>query len=275
MKKENFLTIFKIVVAAVTINMSMTAIFAIAKAPMHDLQDLFGYLPSLTMYHTPSQTPVQTPEEEPTPEPEPEPEEEVEEPSPEPPASPEVEEKTVYKATISWEAVEGAIGYTFKYRKSSESSWTTLSTTTNGINLEDLMNAGKYYWQVQAVFENGTSDWSEEKRLVTYPRKVTKSEFTFPKSKREARRVRVKIETMAKRITGFNVLVYKKQNGRWKKIDVKKIANKNSQDYVYGYIKNLKPNTKYKFTVKARRTIGNDIFLSQNVATKYITTLKK
>ncbi len=181
-------------------------------------------------------------------------------------------DRGIYKATLGWDEVSDVESYNIRYRKSSESSYTTTTSSINSVELEDLENAGKYYWQVQGVSGSYTSEWTDGKRLVTYPRKITKSEFTFPKSDRKAKKLRIKIETMAKRVTGFNILVYKKKSGKWSKIETVKRSNDSSKNYVYKYITGLKPDTKYKFEVKARRTIGSTKYLSQNVATRYITT---
>ncbi|MFH1781495.1 MAG: BPL-N domain-containing protein [Patescibacteria group bacterium] len=188
-------------------------------------------------------------------------------------------EKKVHKATLSWDTVENADSYNVSYYKaSSPSEITTVSTSTNNVELTGLKYGAKYYWKVRALYEAGTStevasSWSDEHRLVTYPRAVKKAEFTFPRKNRGDTSLQAKIETMSKRITGFNVLVFEKKSGKWEKIKVEKIKNKPKNKYSRKYIEDLNLNTKYKLRVKARRKIGPKKFLSQNTDTRYIRTL--
>lgn len=53
-------------------------------------------------------------------------------------------------ATVSWSAVSGATGYTLQYRRSTTSTWTTVSTTSTSRVLSGLVAGSAYVWQVKA-----------------------------------------------------------------------------------------------------------------------------
>ncbi len=188
------------------------------------------------------------------------------------PTNPALVTRKVYQADLAWDEVNQADSYEVRYRKGNATSYETTISTENSVTLENLVQAGKYFWQVKAVNGAIESDWSTEKRVITYPRKVLKSEYRVKEKKRK--QVKIQIDSMEKRITGFNVLYYKKVNGKWKKQGYKKIANKSSQNYSAGWITGLKPDTKYKYRVKARRVVGSKKFLGYKTTFKYFTTLE-
>lgn len=188
------------------------------------------------------------------------------------PTNPVLTLRKIYKADLSWDVVDQATSYAVRYRKASETNYETVNSTANTIGLTDLKHAGKYYWQVKAV--NGTveSDWSNQKRVITYPRKIVKSEFSIVKAKKK--KVRIRINSMKKRITGFNIIVAQKKNGSYKKVKTVKVSNKNDKTYTYKWVEGLKPGTMYRIRIKARRKVGSKKFLSQNITSKYFTTFK-
>lgn len=54
-------------------------------------------------------------------------------------------------ATLNWAAVSGANSYTVKYKKTSLSNWTTISSTTTSKAISGLAASTSYQFQVQAV----------------------------------------------------------------------------------------------------------------------------
>jgi trimeric autotransporter adhesin len=59
-------------------------------------------------------------------------------------------------ATVNWTAVSGAI-YEVRYKLNSATTWTTVSTSTNSLNLTGLVANSLYNVQVRSVCPNGTS----------------------------------------------------------------------------------------------------------------------
>jgi len=52
-------------------------------------------------------------------------------------------------ATLSWSAVSGATGYTLQYKRSTLSTWTTVSSTSNSKTISGLVAGTTYNWQVK------------------------------------------------------------------------------------------------------------------------------
>lgn len=60
-------------------------------------------------------------------------------------------------ATISWGAVTGATSYTLQFKKSTATTWTSLSTTSASYNLTGLTSSTTYNWQVRTNCSSGSS----------------------------------------------------------------------------------------------------------------------
>ncbi|MBL0049028.1 MAG: fibronectin type III domain-containing protein [Bacteroidetes bacterium] len=67
---------------------------------------------------------------------------------------------TTTSFTINWSPVPGASSYKVQYRKTSSSTWTTITTSTAFKNIASLATATDYEFQVAAVCSNGTSAYS-------------------------------------------------------------------------------------------------------------------
>ncbi len=62
---------------------------------------------------------------------------------------------TASGATLTWGTVSGAVKYYVKYKKSSFSSWSIISSTTNSKTITNLSSNTLYQWQVQAICSMG------------------------------------------------------------------------------------------------------------------------
>ena len=60
-------------------------------------------------------------------------------------------------ATISWGAVSGATSYTLQFKKSTATTWTSVSTTSASYNLTGLTSSTTYNWQVRTNCSSGSS----------------------------------------------------------------------------------------------------------------------
>ena len=69
---------------------------------------------------------------------------------------------TSSSATLSWSAVNNAIGYTVGYRSTNTLNWTNLATGTTAlsINVTGLASESNYEWRVKAVCASGSSAYN-------------------------------------------------------------------------------------------------------------------
>lgn len=78
---------------------------------------------------------------------------------------------TADAATLRWDNVSGAISYYVSYRiAGSLADWTTISASTNHIQLHDLFAGTDYQWRVKAVCSTqklATSGWSVKQPFTT------------------------------------------------------------------------------------------------------------
>jgi len=63
-------------------------------------------------------------------------------------------------ASISWNAVSGAISYNLQYKVSTSSTWSTYNTASTVVNFNSLSGSTTYNTQVQTVCSAGTSSYS-------------------------------------------------------------------------------------------------------------------
>lgn len=64
---------------------------------------------------------------------------------------------TVSGATLNWSAISGAVSYNVQYKKSSSSTWTTVSASTNSHTISGLTVSTAYDFKVQAVCSSAGS----------------------------------------------------------------------------------------------------------------------
>lgn len=64
---------------------------------------------------------------------------------------------TVSGATLNWSAISGATSYNVQYKKSSSSTWTTISAATNSHTISGLTISTAYEFKVQAVCSSAGS----------------------------------------------------------------------------------------------------------------------
>jgi len=74
---------------------------------------------------------------------------------------------TTTGAQLDWTNVNGAISYNVQYRIAGSGSWTTLSASTNSLNLSSLSPATSYEWQVQTVCSSDSSVFSSGANFAT------------------------------------------------------------------------------------------------------------
>lgn len=80
-------------------------------------------------------------------------------------------------ATLNWTAVSGANSYSVKYKKTSLSTWTTISSTTTSKSISGLTASTSYQFQVQAVCSN-TGVYSAAASFATLASTSTSSTIT-------------------------------------------------------------------------------------------------
>lgn len=74
---------------------------------------------------------------------------------------------TTVDATLNWNSVANAVGYTLQYRIVGSGTWTTLSTSANYQILTALAPSSNYEWQVEAVCSFGSSGFSAMSSFIT------------------------------------------------------------------------------------------------------------
>ncbi len=70
-------------------------------------------------------------------------------------------------ATVSWAAVSGASNYTVQYKKSTATSWTSVSTASTSISLTGLTASTTYNWQVRTNCTSGSSAFTTGTNFTT------------------------------------------------------------------------------------------------------------
>lgn len=74
-------------------------------------------------------------------------------------------------ALLQWNGVAGVAAYIVRYKPAySDAAFTTVTSTTNSVQIGNLTLGAVYVWQVSAVCANGTTlaaNWSMESRFVT------------------------------------------------------------------------------------------------------------
>ncbi len=75
---------------------------------------------------------------------------------------------TISSATVSWDAVSGAVNYTVEYKLNSSSSWITpaLNTTSTSVNLTGLASSSVYDWRVRTNCSSGSSSYTQEQFIT-------------------------------------------------------------------------------------------------------------
>jgi hypothetical protein len=70
-------------------------------------------------------------------------------------------------ATVSWVAVSGASNYTLQYKKSTATTWASVSTTSASYNLTGLTSSTTYNWQVRTNCSSGNSAYKAGTNFTT------------------------------------------------------------------------------------------------------------
>ena len=70
-------------------------------------------------------------------------------------------------ATLSWGNVPGAQNYSYRYRKSGSSTWTTNTTTNASVVISGLDCGDTYQWEVRAQCSSGNSSYSSTRTFST------------------------------------------------------------------------------------------------------------
>lgn len=79
-------------------------------------------------------------------------------------------ELEVTTATLTWGAIDGALGYQLRYRRASGAqSWTTLNLTQNFVTLRNLLPNVRYRFQIRSWCGDKYSFWSGDQFFTTKP----------------------------------------------------------------------------------------------------------
>ena len=70
-------------------------------------------------------------------------------------------------AAVSWTAASGATNYTLQYKKSTATTWTSVSTATTNYSLTGLASSTIYNWQVRTNCSSGSSAYSSGMNFTT------------------------------------------------------------------------------------------------------------
>jgi hypothetical protein len=70
-------------------------------------------------------------------------------------------------STVSWAAATGATSYTLQYKKSTATSWTSVSTNSTSYNLTGLTSSTTYNWQVRTNCSSGSSAFTTGPNFTT------------------------------------------------------------------------------------------------------------
>lgn len=74
---------------------------------------------------------------------------------------------TSSSATMSWGAISGASNYTLQYKKSSVTTWTSVSVTGTSYNATGLSSGTIYNWQVRTNCSSGSSAYTAGSNFTT------------------------------------------------------------------------------------------------------------
>lgn len=74
---------------------------------------------------------------------------------------------TDQSATLGWNAVTNATGYKIRYKKSGNNPWTTVTTSTNTLQVNGLEADTKYRFKVRTLCSSGNSRYSRAKSFTT------------------------------------------------------------------------------------------------------------
>jgi hypothetical protein len=83
------------------------------------------------------------------------------------PSSLTVSNVTASSASLSWAAVSGASNYTVQFKKSSSTTWTSVSTTSASYALSGLSASTVYNWQVRTNCASGSSAYTVGANFTT------------------------------------------------------------------------------------------------------------
>jgi len=87
----------------------------------------------------------------------------------EPPSGVTASKITSNSARISWNAVTGAVSYSFQYRKLGTTRWKTKATTVTAVKLKNLLPNTSYEYQVATACASETSPYSAIQVFTTAP----------------------------------------------------------------------------------------------------------
>jgi hypothetical protein len=74
---------------------------------------------------------------------------------------------TESSALLSWVAASGAASYNVQYRVTGTSLWSSASTTSTSVALNNLISSTPYEWQVQTVCSSGNSSFTSSSTFTT------------------------------------------------------------------------------------------------------------
>jgi hypothetical protein len=82
-------------------------------------------------------------------------------------------------ATLSWTAITGASNYTLQYKKTTSTSWTSVSTANTSIALSGLSSSTTFNWQVKTNCTTGSSAYVAGANFTTQAAITTSCTDTY------------------------------------------------------------------------------------------------
>ncbi len=159
-----------------------------------------------------------------------------------------VSSQTTSEITLKWRKVTGATGYRiYQYNPSTE-KWEKLETTTSkSYTVKNLDSGTKYKFKVKAYKTVGDKNfWGKASATFTTATKPAVTEKIVSSQTTSEITLKWKKVTGA---TGYRIYQYNPDTEKWEKIETT-----TSKSYT---VKNLDSGTKYKFKVKAYKTVGD------------------
>lgn len=74
---------------------------------------------------------------------------------------------TEQSATLNWNAVSGAFSYLVRYKKAGNNPWTTVTSSSNFLDITGLESSTKYRFKVRSICASGNSKYSRARSFTT------------------------------------------------------------------------------------------------------------
>jgi hypothetical protein len=167
---------------------------------------------------------------------------------------------TASSAILGWEVISGAASYTVQYKPASASSWTSVNTATNSLQLNNLTASTSYNWQLKA----DCSSYSTVTSFTTSAG-VTATVCTMPSGMGESN-----ITTSSATLTWTSAPNAQSYNVRVTEVGAKRSQNYNNVTGTSLNVGKLRSGRQYQWTIQTKCTDGTT---SAFTTAKVFTTL--